>query len=71
MDDSATPKHGNPDFYWRCGEPGCDYLSPHGEHQDQLNHAKDEHGSFDAVSWSAVAPFEVDNALSERSEHEK
>lgn len=64
MSDSgdATSTGEDAQFYWRCCGTNCDYLSPHGDHQDQLDHARDEHGRFDAVSWEAVAPFEVDDA---------
>jgi len=60
-DNDARDTREDAQFYWRCNGCGCDYTSPYGDHKDEFKHSKEEHGSFDAVSWEAVAPSEVDN----------
>lgn len=48
-------------FYWKC--EGCGELFSHANHPDeQWKHALHEHGSVEAVTFTAVASWEVESA---------
>lgn len=54
-DTTASGKNQSP--YWRC--KGCGELFVPESYEEQIEHAEDVHGSYEAVSFKAVPSWEV------------